>query len=92
MYFNFGEDMLIDLLDTYCLLLSKEDKQYIKHIIMFLLRIFNTKIAFKLELRSSLQLGISYKANIKSLISECFSMNMTMQRNFWTLHSIITQK
>lgn len=91
MYFNFTEDMLIDLLDTYSILLAKDDRKYIKNIILFLLRIFNMKIAFKLELKNNIQLGLSYKMNLQTIITECCSKSITMQTNCWILHGIITE-
>ena len=92
MYFNFSEDLLLNLLNTYSHLLSKEDKKYIQHIILFLLRIFNQRIAFKLEIGNCLRIGLAYKSNLPNLLAECCSMNINMQANFWILHDIITEK
>jgi len=92
MFVNLSQDMMLEFVDLYSELLSKADSENIKFIHMFLLRIFNKSIAFKLELRNTLKLTAAYKANLKQLMSACLSMNLVMMNNFWSLHGIVIQK
>lgn len=78
MYMNLGQELLLELVDTYSELLSKADGENVKHIIMFLLRIFNKRLAFRLALSHNLRLLVPYKANIKPLMNGCLSKNLAM--------------
>lgn len=67
----FNEDMMLNIVSVYSKLLTKDKGQFLKYLILFLSRIFSKSLAFKMELsRAKLQLGVQYKANLKSIFEE----------------------
>jgi hypothetical protein len=71
----FNEDLLLEIVATYAKILTKDQGQFIKYIVLFLARIFNKGLAFKMELsKTKLQLGVQYKANLKSILEEVVQM------------------
>ena len=71
----FNEDLMLSIISVYAKLLTKEQGQFVKYIVLFLSRVFNKSLAFKMELSSTkLQLGVQYKANLKGILEDVVQM------------------
>lgn len=91
-YMNMNYDLMLEFVQIYSELMNRADSNNSKCIVKFMLKVYNAKIAFKLEIKNQLKLGLAYKANLKSIMKDCCFSGLQVQSNFWKLHHILTQK
>lgn len=70
-YVNLPAHLMLELARVLSLLITRVKPDYFKLVVGFLMKVFNPKIAFEMQLNNTFKhLSSAYRASIKSLIAE----------------------
>ena len=94
MYINLPSEVMLTIVQTMLLVLTKSKGDHFRTIILFIVRTFNPKIGFELELGQTFKnISQTYKVHLNALIQEILKPGAgSLQFNFWPVHKIITQE
>ena len=94
LFISMPTDHMLMIIRVILLSVVKTKQEHFKSVILFLMKVFNPKIAFDLELGKTFKnLSAAYRANIKQLMLEATKASAgPMQSSFWQLHKIICQE
>ena len=71
LWVQLNEDLMMTVLGVYSTLLTRDQGSYVRYIVLFLCRIFNKSLAFKMEIsHTKLNISVQYRANFKAIIED----------------------
>lgn len=93
-YVNMPSNQMLEIIRVVMLSVVSSKADYFKSVLLFIMKVFNPKIAFDLELSQTFKgLSAAYRVQLKVLLSEATKSTAgPMQSSFWPLHKIICQK
>ena len=93
-YINLNTELMLETMKIILLSVVRSKSDSFRNVILFIMKIFNPKVGFNLELIQPFKnLSSPYRSNLKSLINECIKPSAgPLQYSFWAVHKIITQE
>jgi hypothetical protein len=94
-FIAFPTTAMLGIVNTFLTTVHKSKQDQFRQGVSFVLKIFNPKVSFELELSGMLKaMSLAYRSNLKYFISDCLKPGFllpSVQSCFWKLHHIITQ-
>lgn len=94
LFISMSSDHMLAIVRVILLSVVKSKQEHFKAVLLFLMRVFNPKIAFDLELGKTFKnLSTAYRLNLKALMQEAIKSSAgPLQSSFWQLHKIMCQE
>lgn len=94
LFISMSTDHMLAIIRVILLSVVKTKQDHFKSVLLFILKIFNPKVAFELELGKTFKnLSPAYRSNLKPLMLEAIKQSAgPIQCSFWQLHKIICQE
>lgn len=94
LYINLPSDQMLEIVRVILQSVINSKSEYFRSIILFIMKVFNPKIGFDLELNQTFK-GMSavYRSHLKAFMTEATKSTAgPLQSSFWPMHKIICQE
>ncbi len=93
-YVNLNTEIMLEIIKVVLLSVVKSKSDSFKQVILFVMKVFNPKVGFDLEIIQPFKnLSSQYRSVLRTLLQECIKPSAgPLQMNFWAVHKIITQE